>query len=95
MIDLQDLKKSYGAIEALRGISTRIERGEIVGDERRRRRRLVLAAVPGVPALAGIRRWLLFHPGKAIATSLFTTGEQSVAGERYDDGDASRVHPRG
>jgi ABC-2 type transport system ATP-binding protein len=31
MIDLQDLKKSYGEIEALRGISASIERGEIVG----------------------------------------------------------------
>jgi ABC-2 type transport system ATP-binding protein len=31
MIDLQDLKKNYGEIEALRGISASIRRGEIVG----------------------------------------------------------------
>ena len=31
MIDLQDLKKNYGEIEALRGISASVERGEIVG----------------------------------------------------------------
>jgi ABC-2 type transport system ATP-binding protein len=31
MIDLQDLKKNYGEIEALRGISASIEPGEIVG----------------------------------------------------------------
>jgi ABC-2 type transport system ATP-binding protein len=31
MIELRDVKKSYGAVEALRGISTSIERGEIVG----------------------------------------------------------------
>jgi ABC-2 type transport system ATP-binding protein len=31
MIELRDLKKSYGEIEALRGISTSIDRGEIVG----------------------------------------------------------------
>jgi ABC-2 type transport system ATP-binding protein len=31
MIELRNLKKSYGEIEALRGISTTIERGEIVG----------------------------------------------------------------
>jgi len=31
MIDLRDLKKDYGRIEALRGITASIERGEIVG----------------------------------------------------------------
>jgi ABC-2 type transport system ATP-binding protein len=31
MIDLQDLKKNYGEIEALRGISASVRRGEIVG----------------------------------------------------------------
>jgi ABC-2 type transport system ATP-binding protein len=31
MIELRELSKSYGKIEALRGISTTIERGEIVG----------------------------------------------------------------
>ena len=31
MIELQDLRKSYGKVEALRGISTSIARGEIVG----------------------------------------------------------------
>lgn len=31
MIELKDLRKSYGKIEALRGITTSIEQGEIVG----------------------------------------------------------------
>lgn len=31
MIELHNLKKSYGKVEALRGISTSIEKGEIVG----------------------------------------------------------------
>ena len=31
MIEIQDLRKSYGEIEALRGITTSIEQGEIVG----------------------------------------------------------------
>ena len=31
MIQLRDLEKSYGEIRALRGISTSIQRGEIVG----------------------------------------------------------------
>jgi ABC-2 type transport system ATP-binding protein len=31
MIDVRDLEKSYGEIQALRGISARVERGEIVG----------------------------------------------------------------
>ncbi len=31
MIELQDLRKNYGKIEALRGVSASIERGEIVG----------------------------------------------------------------
>jgi ABC-2 type transport system ATP-binding protein len=31
MIDLRDLRKSYGEVEALRGVSTSIARGEVVG----------------------------------------------------------------
>ncbi len=31
MIELRELRKSYGKVEALRGISTSIERGEVVG----------------------------------------------------------------
>ena len=31
MIELRDIKKNYGEILALRGVSTTIERGEIVG----------------------------------------------------------------
>jgi len=31
MIELREIQKNYGEIEALRGISTEIQRGEIVG----------------------------------------------------------------